>query len=119
MRIFAFSGAIAATLLAAMPVLATNVADGAAISAAISGNTVQGSMVSSGVYTEFYADDGEIRGDGYQGALSVRDDMMCFDYGDDPETCWQVRVDGDQVTWVQDDQELGTGTIVEGNANDF
>ncbi len=119
MTISVFSAAISATLLATAPVFAADLADGSAISAAIFGNTVQGSMVSSGVYTEFYAEDGEIRGDGYQGAWSVRDDTMCFDYGEYPEACWQVRVYGDQVTWVQDGQDLGAGTIIKGNVNAF
>lgn len=101
------------------PAAAAGLADGARIGTAIAGNTVQGSMLSTGVYTEFYAEDGQIRGAGYQGAWSVRDDTMCFDYGSDPENCWQVRLEGDQVTWVQDGRDLGTGTIVAGNVNDF
>jgi hypothetical protein len=35
-------------------------------------------------------------------------------YGQDSEACWQVKLDGDQVTWVKDGKEDGTGTIVKG-----
>ena len=55
-----------AALLAVIagPALAQDAASGDAIKAAITGNTVQGSMLASGVYTEFYAADGTIRGKG-------------------------------------------------------
>ena len=109
-----------ATALAAIaaPALAQGLATGAQIDTAISGNTVQGSMSSSGAYTEFYAADGRIGGDGYSGEWSVEGDRMCFDYGQGPD-CWGVRIEGDMVTWVQDGEALGTGTIVPGNPNDF
>lgn len=108
-----------AALMIASPVMAQDFAGSAMIEMAISGNTVQGSMVSSGVYTEFYDADGTIKGDGYEGAWNVEDDKMCFQYGTDPKSCWDVRIDGDQVTWVQDGEELGTGTVVTGNPNEF
>lgn len=95
------------------------IATGDQISAAISGNTVQGSMVASGVYTEFYGADGVIKGKDYSGKWRVNADTMCFQYGEDPEACWQVKLDGDQVTWVKDGKDDGTGTIVKGNPNNF
>ncbi|HEV7251723.1 MAG TPA: hypothetical protein VGN97_01290 [Mesorhizobium sp.] len=76
-------------------------------------------MASTGVYTEFYAADGTIRGKDYTGAWRVTDDAMCFAYGQDPETCWQVRLRGDQVTWVMEGADVGTGTLVPGNPNGF
>lgn len=94
-------------------------ATGEQISAAISGNTVQGSMVASGAYTEFYAADGAIKGKDYAGKWRVNGDTMCFQYGQDPEACWQVKLDGSQVTWVKDGKDDGTGTIVKGNPNNF
>lgn len=111
--------ALAATLCLATPAMAADPADGAMITQTITGNTVQGSMVSSGVYTEFYDADGTIRGADYQGKWSVKAGQMCFEYGQDPATCWNMRVEGDQVTWVLDGKDLGTGTVVGGNPNGF
>ncbi len=112
---------ISATLLLAVmagPVMAQTLATGAEITAAISDNTVQGSMTASGAYTEFYAADGTIKGDGYTGTWTVEGDSMCFSYGEAPD-CWNVRIDGETVTWVQDGADGGTGTIVAGNPNNF
>jgi hypothetical protein len=97
---------------------AQDLAAGADITAAIAGNTVQGSMSASGAYTEFYAADGTIRGQGYTGTWTVEGDAMCFDYGQGKD-CWGVRIDGEAVTWVQDGADGGTGTIVAGNPNNF
>jgi hypothetical protein len=97
---------------------AQDLATGAQIAAAITGNTVQGSMSASGAYTEFYAADGTIRGQGYTGAWTVEGDAMCFDYGEGKD-CWNVRIAGDAVTWVQDGADGGTGTIVAGTPNSF
>ena len=94
-------------------------ATGAEILAAIAGNTVQGAMEASGPYAEFYAADGTIKGQGYGGAWTVEGDAMCFQYGTDPKTCWQVEIAGDQVTWIQDGKAQGTGTVVAGNPNNF
>ena len=52
-------------------------ASGVQINSAISGNTVQGSMVASGVYTEFYGADGVIKGKDYTGKWRVSGDTMC------------------------------------------
>ena len=107
-----------ALLALTVPVLAETLATGAEINAAISGNTVQGSMTTSGAYTEFYATDGAIKGEGYTGTWTVEGDTMCFDYGEGKD-CWGVRIDGEAVTWVQDGADGGTGTIVAGNPNAF
>lgn len=106
-------------LILAGPALALEPATGAAIRAAIAGNTVQGNMVASGAYMELYAADGTIKAKDYQGAWRVDGDRMCFRYGVDPETCWQVGLAGDQVTWLTAGKTDGTGTIVPGNPNDF
>ena len=108
----------AALLLTALPAFAQDLATGDAIKSAISGNTVQGSMVASGAYTEFYAADGTIKGDGYSGTWKVESDRMCFDYGEGAN-CWGVRINGDQVAWIKDGAEDGTGTLVPGNPNNF
>lgn len=109
---------LAAALLLALPAFAQDLAKGDAIKSAISGKTVQGSMIASGAYTEFYAEDGTIKGDGYTGTWSVKDDTMCFDYGEGAN-CWGVRLSGDQVTWIKDGAEDGTGTLIDGNPNNF
>ncbi len=108
----------AAVLVSGAAALSAELATGDQIRAAIAGNTVQGSMVASGVYTEFYAADGTIRGKDYTGTWTIDGDSMCFAYGEAP-ACWAVRIAGDQVTWVKDGKDDGTGTIVAGNPNNF
>ena len=98
---------------------AADPATGDAIRAAVSGNTVQGAMADSGAYTEFYAADGTIKGKDYQGTWSIKDDTKCFAYGADPAVCWNARIDGDHVVWVQDGTDKGDGTILPGNPNNF
>ena len=108
-----------AFVLLATPVFAQDLASGDAIKAAISGNTVQGSMMSSGAYTEFYAADGIIKGKDYTAKWSVEGDAMCFTYEGAAADCWQVKIAGETVTWVKDGIDGGTGTIVAGNPNNF
>jgi hypothetical protein len=109
----------AASIVSGGAAWAQGMATGAQIAAAITGNTVQGSMMASGAYTEFYGADGVIKGKDYTGKWRVNADTMCFQYGSDPEGCWQVKIDGDQVTWVKNGKDDGTGTIVKGNPNNF
>jgi hypothetical protein len=109
----------AATLvLASFPAFAETLATGEQITAAIGGKTVQGSMMSSGAYTEFYQADGAIKGADYAGTWTIKDNQMCFDYGEGAD-CWSVRIDGEAVTWVRDGKDGGTGTIVTGNPNNY
>ena len=102
--------------ISASPALA---ASGPEIRAAISGNTVQGNMDSSGPYAEFYEAGGTIKGKDYTGKWTVEGDAMCFEYEGSPKDCWTVDIKGDQVRWIKDGQSQGTGTIVKGNANGF
>lgn len=106
-------------LLLATSASAQDLATGETIRAAISGNTVEGSMIASGGYTEFYDPSGSIRGEGYTGRWSIQGDEMCFDYGAGPATCWSVRIAGASVTWIADGIEEGTGTVVQGNPRGF
>lgn len=108
-------------LMLATPALAAagDLATADQIKAAISGNTVQGGMAASGAYTEFYDADGTIKARDYNGWWTIKGDRMCFAYGEDPETCWGVRLAGDAVTWVGDGGDEGNGTIVAGNPNKF
>ena len=94
-------------------------ASGDVIKQMIGGNTVQGSMADATRYTEYYAADGTIKGEGYTGAWRVVEDEMCFKYGDDPENCWEVEITDQEVAWVKDGKVDGTGTIMSGNPNNF
>jgi hypothetical protein len=102
----------------AAPALAQT-ATGAEIAAAITGNTVQGSMDASGAYTEFYAEGGTVFGADYKAVWSVEGDQMCWVYEGSPKDCWGVKISGDQVEWIKDGASQGKGTILPGNPNDF
>ena len=102
-------------LAAAGPALAA--ATGTEIRAAISDNTVQGSMDATGPYAEYYEGNGTIKGKDYVGQWSVEGDLMCFVYADTPKECWNVEINGDQLRWVKNGASQGTGTIVHGNPN--
>lgn len=100
------------------PILAQGLANTDEITAAITGNTVQGGMSDGAVYSEFYDTDGSIKADGYTGTWAVANDEMCFDYGEGA-SCFSLDIMGDQVTWIQEGAEAGTGTIVAGNPNGY
>ena len=53
------------------------------------------------------------------GTWTIEGDRMCFAYGEDPATCWGVRLSGNSVTWVGDRGDEGTGTIEPGNPQKF
>jgi len=94
-------------------------ATGDQIRTAISDSTVQGNMAASGPYAEYYAPDGTIKGKDYSGKWSVEGDAMCFAYEGTPKECWNVEISGNQVRWMKNGADLGTGTVVKGNANGF
>ncbi|GAB5467342.1 MAG: hypothetical protein Kilf2KO_03720 [Rhodospirillales bacterium] len=119
MQITRLSATLLVATLLSLPAAAGDLASGDQIADAITGNTVQGSMLESGAYTEYYTDGGAIKGDGYVGSWSIDGDLMCFQYGTDPAGCYHVRIQGDQITWVQKGKDEGTGTIVSGNPNGF
>ena len=98
---------------------AAELASGAQISEAITGNTVQGSMEASGVYTEYYAATGVVHGQDYKAMWSVEGNSMCWVYEGSPKDCWDVAITDDQVTWIKDGESAGTGTILLGNPNNF
>ena len=107
---------------AAVPALAEGkTMSGPELSAAVSGKTIQGSMKTSGNYTEYYAPDGTLKGNGYTGKWRVNEqDQLCVSYDADPgESCWHGRVENSNVTWVKDGREDGAGTISEGDAGGF
>lgn len=112
--------AVFATLaLGAGLALAGEMLTGDQISQRISDKTVTGAMESSGDYAEFYQADGAIKGKDYTGMWTVEGDSMCFQYGSDPKSCWQVGVEGDQIQWIKDGKVEGTGIAVDGNPNNF
>ena len=94
-------------------------ASGDEIRAVVSGNTVQGSLLASGDFTEFYREDGTILAKDYSGSWVVKGNQMCFTYGEDPETCWGVEIDGAQMVWVGEGGAEGTGTVISGNPNNY
>ena len=98
---------------------AQDIASADTIRSAIIGNTVRGSMVASGGFTEYYAPDGSIRGPDYGGQWSISGNQMCFGYDGNPASCWAVRVNGRQVVWVGTGGDEGTGTILPGNPNGY
>src|SRR5215813_2040628 len=92
-------------------------ATGSEIRSAIAGNTIQGSMGSTGGYLEYYDPSGAIKGKDYIGQWSVEGDLMCFSYQNTPKACWNVDINGDQVRWIKNGTAQGTGTIIRGNPN--
>ena len=95
------------------------IASGDEINAVLAGNTVKGSMKESGAYEEFYDPDGSVKGEDFSGKWRIDGDSMCVEYDEEPETCWQVKLDGGKVTWINDGEEEGTGTILQGNPKGF
>jgi len=88
------------------------------IRAALEGNTLSGGMADGAAYSEFYDADGTIKAADYTGHWGLVGDKMCFDYGEGVG-CWNVKIDGDQVTWMNGETAEGTGTIAEGNPNAY
>ena len=111
--------AISACLSIAAQVAHAAPADATAIREAVIGNTVQGEMTLGGKYSEFYAKDGTIHAKDYAGTWRIRGDRMCFKYGEEAATCYQVELNGPAITWVKDGKADGNGTIVPGNPNQF
>lgn len=81
-------------------------ATGEQISEAITGNTVQGSMEATGIYTEYYAADGTVHGADYKARWSVEGDTMCWVYEGSPKDCWNASIEGDQIGWIKKKRHL-------------
>ena len=106
-------------VLLAAPAFAQDLASGEAILSAIAGTTVEGSMIASGSYAEFYEAGGQIMGKGFAGSWMISGDQMCFAYGLEPASCWNAWIEDNRVTWINGGVEEGTGTIRKGNPNRF
>lgn len=98
---------------------AQTTSSGAAISGAISGNTIKGTMAASGNFEEFFASDGQIRSNGYSGTWQIDGQRLCLSYDGDPVSCWELIIDGSNVTWIGRYGEEGSGTILPGNPRGF
>lgn len=97
-----------------------NMATGDQITAAVSDKTIHGSMVDGKPYAQFYMADGTIKADGYTGKWSIKDDSMCYQFGDEkPVDCWEVDIHGPIMTWYKDGRIEGAGVAIEGNVNEF
>ena len=111
-------GGLSMVALGTSAVSAAEMASRNEISAAVSDKTLQGSMLSD-TFSEFYAADGSIKGDGYGGKWTVTDEGMCFSYDGGPASCWGVELNGPALTLYKDGVVDGTGILVDGNPNNF
>lgn len=99
---------------------ASDTASAEKIRSRIIGNTVGGTMSPDSSYTEYYAEDGTIHGPGYEAEWRIDGDRMCFDYDEAEQAdCYNVRIDGDNVTWQRNGEAQGQGTLADGNPNNF
>ena len=108
---------LACAFVVATAAAAYAAATGDQIRSAVAGNTIQGSMSSSGGYLEYYDPSGAIKGKDYVGQWSVEGDQMCFSYQNTPKQCWNVDINGSNVRWIKNGAAQGTGTIIRGNPN--
>jgi len=109
---------LVAVSVAPIAAKAAEMSSKAEIMAAVSDKTYQGSMLKD-AFAEYYAPDGTIKGKDYSGKWRVTDGTMCFQYGDTPERCWDVRVEGPSMTMYRDGEVHGNGMLVDGNPNKF
>lgn len=83
------------------------------------GNTVRGTMAAETRYAEFYDEDGSIEAAEYEGAWSIEDGRMCFDYFEGDPTCYAVARQGGRVLWLRDGEIAGTGAVLDGDPFDY
>ena len=109
---------MAAVVFAPAAVFAGQMATDAEIVSAVSGKSLQGSMLKN-TFAEYYAPDGTIKGKGYSGKWRVANNAMCFQYGDKPEGCWELELNGPSMILFKDGKVDGNGILVEGNPHNF
>jgi hypothetical protein len=112
------AGLSVVAMILAAPAFAGDFASKDEIQQTMADHTYAGGML-SGAFTEYYAADGTIKGEGYTGKWEATDNGMCFQYGDDPKNCWDLKIDGAAVTLVKDGKIDGSGVVVKGNTNGF
>jgi len=118
--LLALSGATSALALSAgVLAYADEALTGDGLRTLLVGNTVQGTMQSSGTYAEFYRPDGTIKAATYTGSWSIEDDAFCTQYGADPKECWKAAKEGGEIHWLKDGRVDGTGTITPGDPNNY
>ena len=101
-------------------VLGSETANDAEIKAAVSDKTYQGTMLRiDGAFTEYYAADGSIRGNGYTGKWRTVNSQMCFTYGENPEKCWDMEIQGPSMIMFKNGAVDGNGILLEGNPGSF
>ena len=111
---------VAAWLILPATASASEAPTAAELTAAVSDHTYQGSMSTAGsTFAEYYAPDGSIRAKGYSGNWRVEDGVMCFQYGSDPERCFEVRLHGPSMEMYKDGELDGNGMLISGNPNEF
>ncbi|MGI9450477.1 MAG: hypothetical protein ACR2QH_07565 [Geminicoccaceae bacterium] len=114
------AGAMSLLLTSPMVLAADDAPTADEVTAAVSDHTYQGSMsVAASGFAEYYAPDGSIRADGYSGKWRTEDGAMCFQYGDKPENCFEVRFNGPSMEMYKDGALDGNGMLIKGNANNF
>lgn len=117
MKTVIFTGVLA--MLTAGEAAAADLATKEQVHAALSGNTVMGSMNDGSTYAEYYAADGTVHADGYTGYWAVLGDRACFTYDNVAVECWHLKLEGNFVSWVQGGRLDGTGSLLRGNPNNF
>ena len=114
------AGIMTATISMPITALAGDSPKAAEISAAVSNHSYQGSMSKPGsVFSEYYAPDGAIKAEGYSGKWRTKDGAMCFQYGDSPERCFEVTIDGPSMVMYKEGKIDGNGMLIPGNPNGF
>lgn len=111
--------AAAAAIMVSGPLAAMELASQEQAKAALSGNTVMGTMTDGSTYAEYYAADGSIRANGYSGYWGMVGDRACFTYDNVAVECWHLKVDGNFISWVQGGKLDGTGSLLPGNPNKY
>ena len=62
--------------------------------------------------------DADLRAGKGCGSWTIEDDKLCLDYGDGAD-CYGAAMDGLQVVWYLDGEKVGTGSLQQGNPNDY
>ena len=108
------------SITAPVQALADDAPSAEEVEANVSDHTYQGSMsVAGSGFAEYYAPDGSIKADGYSGVWRTEDGTMCFQYGDKPESCFEVRFHGPSMEMYKDGELDGNGMLIDGNPNNF
>lgn len=84
----------------------------AEIRSALVGNTFKGSM-GSDVYSSYFAENGEYQDAFGRGVYEITDKGVCYpgtEYG-----CYAAQIEGNELTWFQDGENVGSGVIEQGN----